>query len=331
MRICFYCHLSDSNLLDLVEFYKLDIDALKKLDEKLVIATRYKDIDWSCDILFIWWWSYALYPILRGRFFHSMKVVVTGTFNYNTLNYSRDYFHRPLWQKVLLKMAVKFSCMNIMVSKNEYDMMRTDWKYDNFCYSPHCIDTNVYKFSIENRNSDFVLMISALSVSNVKRKCVMEVIDAIDIIRNENVKCNLKIAGIKGDAYELVRNYISYKGLDDYVELLGTISIEHKIELLQSCRCYLQPTNFEGFGVAIAEAMSCGAPIISSNRGEVSNVLGNAGILLESNTPQNIANAIKTIFRGGLNSKQYDARKRIETLFSIQRRYSDIKTIIQKM
>lgn len=68
MRICFYCHLSDSNLLDLVEFYKQDIDALKKLDEKLVIATRYKDIDWSCDILFIWWWSYALYPILRGRF-----------------------------------------------------------------------------------------------------------------------------------------------------------------------------------------------------------------------------------------------------------------------
>lgn len=43
----------------LVEFYNQDINILKKIDSNLTIATKYREIDWSADVIFVWWWTYA--------------------------------------------------------------------------------------------------------------------------------------------------------------------------------------------------------------------------------------------------------------------------------
>ena len=67
MKICFFCKIKNRKLLNTVEFYKQDIDILKKIDPGLTIATNYSEIDWNADISFIWWWTYALYPVLVGK------------------------------------------------------------------------------------------------------------------------------------------------------------------------------------------------------------------------------------------------------------------------
>lgn len=35
----------------LVEFYNQDINILKKIDSNLTIATKYREIDWSADVI----------------------------------------------------------------------------------------------------------------------------------------------------------------------------------------------------------------------------------------------------------------------------------------
>ena len=55
MKICFFCKISDKSKLFIVEFYNQDIKILKKIDPSLTIATKYSEIDWSADVIFVWW------------------------------------------------------------------------------------------------------------------------------------------------------------------------------------------------------------------------------------------------------------------------------------
>ena len=57
----------------------------------------------------------------------------------------------------------------------------------------------------------------------------------------------------------------------------------------------VMPSLDEGFGLPILEAMTIGVPVVSSNRGALPEVLGEAGLLVDPIDPSNIAEAITQI------------------------------------
>ncbi len=115
-------------------------------------------------------------------------------------------------------------------------------------------------------------------------------------------------------------------GCRDAVEWMGPVSEGRKIELLQSCGVYLQPTHFEGFGVAILEAMSCGAPVVTSAVGAVPEVVGDAALLCDATSPESIADAVITLRndRDLARTLGMRARERARTQFSLDRRTHDL-------
>jgi glycosyltransferase involved in cell wall biosynthesis len=326
MKICFFCKIDRKDILDIVEFYRQDIAILKKIDPEMQIATRYSEINWNADVIFVWWWTYAFFPVFMARLLRK-KVIITGTFNYRCPNAACDYFKRPFWQRWLIKFATKFATKNIFVSENEYNQIKIDWKYKNLMYSPHCIDVQKYAISVAKRK-DFLFTICWTGTENIKRKCILEIIDAIDILRKNRNDIHLFIAGHPGNAFSTVKQYIEDKKLNKQISLLGKINEDEKIKYLQSCACYLQPSKYEGFGLAMAEAMSCGAPIISTPVGEVPNVVGDAGILITTPTPEMIASAIENVLSSNTEMLSVKARKRICNLFSMERRESELLQII---
>lgn len=329
MKICFFCHVERKEILDIVEFYKQDINILKRLDPDLKIAIRFVDIDWSADIIFVWWWSYAFFPVIMGKLLRK-KVIITGTFNYRCPEADNDFYRRPFWQRFLIKHSMKYATENILVSENEYTQIVTDWKYKNLVYSPHCVDIEKYIPDFSNSDKKFLFTICWTGKENVKRKCLYEIIDSIAIIKKKYRNINLYIAGHQGDAFHDIQEYINKFKLDSTITLLGKISEEDKIRYLQNCSCYLQPSKYEGFGLAIAEAMSCGAPVISTFVGEVPNVVGDAGILLENASPENIATAIMNVLDSDLTVYKNKARNRVATFFPMKRREKELISIVNK-
>ncbi|WP_278625347.1 glycosyltransferase family 4 protein [Parabacteroides gordonii] len=327
MKICFFCKIKDRKLLDTVEFYKQDIDILRTIDPDLTIATNYSEIDWKADVIFIWWWTYALYPTLIAKM-KGKKTYITGTYNYKCPEADRDYFRRPYWQRILLKLATKLTDKNIFVSKLEYEQIEKDWKLKNIVYSPHSIDTEKYSPS-PCRTNDFLFTICWMEKENIKRKCIIETIDAIRLVTNKHPEIKLYIAGHKGDASEYIKDYIIKQNLHNNIFLIGEISPEEKIKYLRNCKIYLQPSRYEGFGLAIAEALSCGAPVITTAVGEVPVVVDNVAILVTPE-PSNIATAIEILLNQDTSLLNKKSRERIEKNFPLSRREKEIKNILKQ-
>jgi glycosyltransferase involved in cell wall biosynthesis len=169
-----------------------------------------------------------------------------------------------------------------------------------------------------------------MNTPNAVRKCIPEIIQAAALVHQKHPEVKFIIAGEQASYYPTALSLVESLGGSDYIKFPGVISKETKIDLMQRCKIFLQPTRTEGFGVAILEAMSCGAPVVSSAVGTVPEVAGNAVAFVNSNTPAEIAKKVVEIIEDEKMRKtlSYDARKRAET-YAPERRRNDIQKIIK--
>ncbi len=72
----------------------------------------------------------------------------------------------------------------------------------------------------------------------------------------------------------------------------GKIGDEEVINLYNESEVFIFPSLYEGFGFPVLEAMSCGCPVIASNRSSIPEVCGDAGILFDPENPEDLAQKI---------------------------------------
>src|SRR3546814_14258643 len=118
LHVCFFARVDDAQKLRHVGFYAQDIEALEASGHRVTIATSWREIPWNADVYFVWWWTYAFLPLVKAKL-RRRPVIITGTFN---LRWGTgDYFHRPLLQRIALRIALRLASLNIFVSKHEND------------------------------------------------------------------------------------------------------------------------------------------------------------------------------------------------------------------
>ncbi len=81
-------------------------------------------------------------------------------------------------------------------------------------------------------------------------------------------------------------------GVDDAVDLLGSVSDEVLDDLYRRAMVYLMPSRCEGFGLPIAEAMAAGMPVVVADATSLPEVAGGAGILVPVGDVEGFADAI---------------------------------------
>jgi len=139
----------------------------------------------------------------------------------------------------------------------------------------------------------YVLFVGTLE----PRKNVAGLLDAYEqLIANSTPKnCtppDLVLAGkVTDEALEWLKR-IERPPLKGHVRQIGYIDPTRTRALYEAARVLVLPSFEEGFGIPVLEAMTAGVPVIASRRGSLPEVLGNAGIFVEPDRPEEIAAAI---------------------------------------
>jgi len=88
--------------------------------------------------------------------------------------------------------------------------------------------------------------------------------------------------------------------LESKVKILGYVDKNDLAALYSSAKVFIYPSLYEGFGLPILEAMNCGCPVVTSNRGSMKEIAGEAAVLVDPESAENIASGISKLNR---NSK----------------------------
>lgn len=102
----------------------------------------------------------------------------------------------------------------------------------------------------------------------------------------------LVLAGGRGWLMEDMARAVNELGLASRLKLTGYVDDAELAWLYANCLGFVYPSLFEGFGLPVLEAMSLGAPVITSNVSSLPEVAGDAAILVDPLDIEGIASAM---------------------------------------
>lgn len=280
---CFFVEGVEREALERVEFYAQDIQILRDAGFEIEFVSKLHNLR-PADLYFVWWWTWALAPITFAKALRR-PVLVTGVLD---INY---YEERPWWHKAGMRRAFALADANVFTSELECRDLPRLFRVRNPLYIPLTVDSKLYSPN-GPRSDRLVCTVGWLQQPNATRKCLVEVMHAAALVHQQRPDVRFVIAGAKGNFADEAAAIVERLGAGGYVTLSGAVSKDEKIRLMRECAVYLQPTRYEGFGLAILEAMSCGAPVVTSPRGAVPEVVGDTALLVDGTSPANIADGL---------------------------------------
>lgn len=331
LKICFHARSYDDKVFELFDYYSNDVKIFKELGHEIVFSYNSKTIPGDCDLYFIWWWSSGIIPLIKANLL-GKKTITIGNIHYSDPS-PQGYFQRPFYIKMFIKYCLKYSDVQISTANIELDGIRK-LKAKNPVMIYHAIDSEKYKFHDISRRENFICTLTQLTKENIKRKKVYEIVDSFVYVLKEFSDLKLCIAGrTEDDGYPALAEYIKSLGIWDRIIFAGRVSEKEKIKLYQNCLVYVQPTSFEGFGMAIAENMACGTPVVTSANGAVPEVAGENAVYVNPDDPLDISNGILKILKDKdlQHNLSVQGNKRINDLFSYGIRKEKIAKLLEEL
>ncbi len=144
----------------------------------------------------------------------------------------------------------------------------------------------------QEKPSDIVLSVSSLN----PRKNLNRLIQAF--MQADLPDMRLIVVGTGHASFRRDRGHTQSAG-DGRIEFMGRVSDAELAELYGKARFFVFPSLYEGFGLPPLEAMSCGCPVICSNRASMPEICGDAALWVDGMNTAELAGAMKKLDRDG--------------------------------
>ncbi|MDH7486874.1 MAG: glycosyltransferase family 4 protein [Anaerolineae bacterium] len=332
-RACFFARVASMAALLERQWYQIDIRILRELGFDVVIALSPRDIPLGCDLYFSWWPTWSIFPLAVARLCRKPIVIVVGGEEVlNSLRTLESYYSKPFpvrWAiRTCLRQADCVLVLSEHIRREAANLHRRE-----IVVIPLGIDTVQYSPGNEAEKGGHILTISKLGENHFHRKRIGVILEAIPSVLEWYPEQRFVFAGEKADAFPRIEQMVARLDIEGNVHFTGRITDAQKLELLRGAVIYLQPTMHEGFGMAIAEAMSCGLPVITSAVGAVPEVVGDCAVFVDPDRPEQMAEAIIHLLadperRGELGRA---GRRRIEELFAYEKRKARLAEILEDL
>jgi glycosyltransferase involved in cell wall biosynthesis len=334
-KVCFFSTVPKEKLQ--FENYSIqDLRILNELGFEVIIAHNFLSIPWNCDLYFSWWASGSFLPLIKAKFKRKPIITIAGgneamLYKDSLTNDLGGFLNYPIWKKWLIKLTLKFSDQVLVVSEfMKNDVIKLGAR--NPILVHNCVDVNIFCPTVENRN--YITSIFKLDKNTVLLKRGEVFIRAIEDVIKKFPKQKFVIIGKKGDDYNRINNLVNDLNLTDNIIFTGEIFNDEVLNWIQNSILYVQISDTETFGLAIAEAMSCSIPVLVSNRGAIPELVENCGVYVNHNSVESVSDGIKAFLSKSENEKYnlgQNSRKRIIDKFSYEKRKKKLTEIIKNI
>ncbi|MEV5706128.1 glycosyltransferase family 1 protein [Actinoallomurus sp. NPDC052274] len=183
---------------------------------------------------------------------------------------------------------------------------------------PHGIDTGRFH---PDRRADAPLLAPlrlperfVLHLGNLDpRKNIPALVEAVGRPEISRLGVRLVVAGGPFRGSEPIERLLA---VTPHVRYLGQVPAELVAPLMRAASVFALPSSHEGFGLPVVEAMACGTPVVTSDRGALPEVTGGAAHVVTDLGPASIAAALREVLtddgltarlraRGEANARRY--------------------------
>lgn len=168
------------------------------------------------------------------------------------------------------------------------------------------VDCDIYSAEKKEVAKEKIILVTPAEL--VPRKGHKYLIDACSLLVRRGImqfKCYFYGDGpLRGELQSLVER----ENLKGFIELPGPIANDKLFNMYRSGQAdvLVLPSivtddgNFEGIPMALVEAMACGIPVISTNTGDIPELIGNGcGMMVNEKDPRALADAIEKLLKDG--------------------------------
>ena len=139
-------------------------------------------------------------------------------------------------------------------------------------------------------NNDFLLTVGTIE----PRKNLVTLVRAFEEVARSLPESNLQlvIAGGRGWLSGPIFQMMEKSPARDRIVLTDYLHDDDLRALYGSCRAFVYPSLYEGFGLPPLEAMACGAPVIASRIPALAETTGDAALLFDHTSANDLAQKI---------------------------------------
>lgn len=150
---------------------------------------------------------------------------------------------------------------------------------------PQQVDNTLQRYGLKK---PYILYVGTLE----PRKNLARLVKAFALLVSEYPTHTLIIAGKKGWMYEELFDTVRATDMSERVKFLGFIPEKDKPHLICGVQIFAYPSAYEGFGIPVLEALSCGTPTLTSNVSSLPEVAGDAALLVDPASTGSISSAL---------------------------------------
>ena len=336
LRACFFS-TAPIEQISREQYSLTDIRILKELGFGVVVANCFSSIPWNCDLYFSWWASGSIMPMIIAKHVNKPNIVVAGG---NEAMFYRDsvngipfgYLNMPFYKRVATRMTLRFSTIVIVVSKFMVpDVTRLAGR--PVIVVPNCVDTDRF-VPDKSKLRRYVTTCFRLDEGPVALKRGESFLRAAAQVLNKRPNEVFVIIGFRGSAYRRLAALVEELKIRDSVIFTGAIHNNEVRNWLVRSKCYVQISDTETFGVAVAEAMSTGTPVVVSRMGALPELVGDLGTYVDHNSVASIAFGLMQVINMPSLSRETlgeKLRKSILTRYRFEMRRDAIAAIIRQL
>jgi phosphatidylinositol alpha-1,6-mannosyltransferase len=181
------------------------------------------------------------------------------------------------------------------------------------------------------KNGRWILSVAQL----VPQKGIDTALSALALLDGAEADVSYAVAG-EGEGRRELEALVAEYGLQERVRFLGGVPDADLPALFNLAEVYVGASrrtalSVEGFGIALAEAASCGRPVVAGRTGGVPEAVkhGKTGLLVDAERPDEVAEAIRRLLREPKLARRLGAagRREIEKFYNWDRVAGDLAQI----